>query len=70
MSGGKSPLRRASAAVAAAERWGDRNLDDLRRTLATEQLAAYVARIVAEAPPLTAAQRDRIAALLGGGEGG
>jgi hypothetical protein len=30
-------------------------------------LEAYVARIVAEAPPLTAEQRDRIAMLLRGG---
>lgn len=36
----------------------------LRIQLKAEHLEAYVARVVAEAPPLTAAQRDRIAALL------
>ena len=37
------------------------------RDLAAEKLADYVAKVVAEAPPLTPAQRDRIAALLRGG---
>ena len=37
---------------------------DLKRTLAAENLASYVSRIVAEAPPLTPEQRDRIASLL------
>ena len=32
-----------------------------------EKLAEYVARKLAEAPPITAAQRDRIAVLLRGG---
>ena len=34
---------------------------------ATTRLAEHVARVVAEAPPLTPAQRDRIAILLRGG---
>ncbi|EFD51957.1 hypothetical protein HMPREF0569_1187 [Micrococcus luteus SK58] len=42
----------------------DPELLDARRNLAAERLALYVARVVAEAPPLTDAQRDRIAALL------
>lgn len=33
---------------------------------AGDRLAAYVARVVAEAPPLTAAQADRLALLLRG----
>jgi len=37
------------------------------RDLAAEKLAAYVAKVVAQAPPLSPAQRDRIAALLRGG---
>jgi len=40
---------------------------DARRRLKTERLAEYVAKVVDTAPPLTAAQRDRIAALLRGG---
>ncbi len=39
----------------------------LRRDYAAEKLAAYVNAVVAKAPPLTPAQRDRIAALLRGG---
>ncbi len=40
-----------------------------RLNLRAERLAAHVEKIVAEAPPLTSAQRDRIAALLRGGRG-
>ncbi len=40
---------------------------ELRRDIAAASLADYAAAVVAEAPPLTAAQRDRIAALLRGG---
>lgn len=42
----------------------DPELIEARRNLKAERLADYVARVVAEAPPLTDAQRDRIAALL------
>jgi hypothetical protein len=34
-----------------------------------DPLAAYVAHVVAEAPPLTASQRDRLALLLRPAEG-
>lgn len=37
---------------------------EARRSLKAIRLEEYVARVVAEAPPLTDAQRDRIAALL------
>ena len=36
-----------------------------RRELAASNLEAYVARVVAEAPPLTDEQKHRIASLLG-----
>lgn len=39
---------------------------ELRRELAAAKLAEYVARVVAEAPPLTDEQKTRIASLLGG----
>lgn len=42
----------------------DPDLIDARRSLKALRLEEHVARIVAEAPPLTAEQRDRIAALL------
>jgi hypothetical protein len=39
-----------------------------RRELAEAQITTYIERVVAEAPPLTPAQRDRISALLRGGD--
>ena len=39
-----------------------------RRELAEAQIATYIERVVAEAPPLTPEQRDRIAAILRGGD--
>jgi hypothetical protein len=35
--------------------------------IAGDAIDEYVARLVAEAPPLTASQRDHLAQLLGGG---
>jgi hypothetical protein len=45
----------------------DPELIEARRTLAAENLAKYVANVIAKAPPLTAEQRDRIASILHGG---
>lgn len=45
----------------------DPDLLNARRNLAAERLADHVARVVAEAPTLTAEQRDRITALLRSG---
>lgn len=48
----------------------DPDLIDARRNLKAAKLEEYVSRVVAEAPQLTPAQVDRIAALLhpvGGG---
>ncbi|GAA2169273.1 hypothetical protein [Pedococcus bigeumensis] len=39
----------------------------LRQNLATEKIAAYVAEVVAAAPPLRPEQRERIVALLTAG---
>lgn len=39
-----------------------------RRDLAAAKLADYIARVVDAAPPLTPAQRDRLALLLRGGD--
>lgn len=49
---------------------GHPELIDARREAAAATLADYVSAIVTDAPPLTDAQRDRIAALLrpAGGE--
>ena len=51
-------------ALSRSRRPDDPELLNARRDLAAERLAAYVAKTVAQAPPLTAEQRDRIAALL------
>jgi hypothetical protein len=56
-------LRQAVARTGAASRWGHDD-QDARRDLATEQIATYIDRIVAAAPPLTAEQRDRLSTLL------
>ena len=45
----------------------DPDLQDARRDLRASMLAAHVAKVVAQAPPLTAEQRDRLAILLRGG---
>lgn len=65
-----TPLQ-ARNKLGAATRYGDADqIEDARRDLAAAKLSTYVARVVAEAPPLTDAQRDLIAALLrpSGGE--
>ncbi len=40
---------------------------DARRDLAVAKIEDYVAKVVADAPPLTADQRDQLALLLRGG---
>ncbi len=46
----------------------DPELVTARRNLKTERLADYITRTVDAAPPLSAAQRDRLALLLRGGD--
>lgn len=60
-----SDILSARSRVAVAVRQRDAEAErDARRDLAAAKLEAYAARVVAEAPPLTEAQRDRITALL------
>lgn len=47
----------------------DIELIEARRNLKAARLAEHVERVVAQAPPLTPEQRDRIAALLTTGGG-
>ena len=55
------------AKIAATKRQDpEADVTDLRVQLRAERLADYVARVVAEAPPLTTEQRARIAAILAG----
>lgn len=55
------------AALSRSRRPDDPELIDARRQLAAANIASYVERAVAKAPPLTAEQRDRIAILLRNG---
>jgi hypothetical protein len=67
MSAKSLPRRRAAAVVGAVERHhgpNDPRLPTLRRDLRAAELEEHVRRIVDGAPPLTAEQRDTIAALL------
>jgi hypothetical protein len=58
-------LRLAVAAAGGAARSSNQELiTQTRRDLATERLASYIAKVVAEAPPLTPEQRTRLACLL------
>jgi hypothetical protein len=47
----------------------DPEIAEARRDLAAENLAAYIKRVVDSAPPLTPAQRERLALLLHPGAG-
>ncbi|GAA3626054.1 hypothetical protein GCM10022200_05510 [Microbacterium awajiense] len=63
-----TPLAATSSAVAVASRRRDPvALIEARRNHAAVKLEDYITRVVAEAPPLTTAQRERLAALLTGG---
>jgi len=67
MPANSQPLRVAVARAGAAAKHGDPDrIADARQNLAAERLASYVSRVIANAPPLTPAQKDRIAGLLNG----
>jgi len=57
-------IRNSTARAGAAVRWGKANADDARRELATERISEYVQKVLANAPPLTNEQRERLALLL------
>ncbi len=59
-------LRVAVARAGAATRWQSPD-PDIQRDLAVERISQYVQRVLAQAPPLTQEQRDRVATLLRGG---
>ena len=69
-----SPNPQVNDAVTAVARESRRSgpksprLPDLRRDLAAAKLADYIKRTLEAAPDLTAAQRDRLALLLRGGD--
>lgn len=55
------------AALSRSRQSSDPDLVVARRDLAEAKLLAYVAKTVAEAPPLTQEQIDRVSVLLRGG---
>ena len=57
-------LRRLAARAGAAAANGAPDIDERRAELAEARLANHIRRVCAAAPPLTTAQRDRLAALL------
>jgi hypothetical protein len=60
-------LRRLQGENASAIRWNHPKKDEIARAYAEERLVDFISKVVAEAPPLTDAQRDRIASILRGG---
>lgn len=63
-----SEVARTRSRVAVATRLGTpSDVTEARRAHATAKLADYIRKTVDEAPPLTDAQRDRLASLLRGG---
>lgn len=65
----KDPVRVATSRLAIATRWGkdEDTLTAARRDLTEAKLERAIREAVASAPPLTPAQRDRLATLLTGG---
>jgi hypothetical protein len=58
------------AALSRSRPANDPEIIEARRNLKALKLEEYVSKVVAEAPPLTADQADRIAALLRPANGG
>jgi hypothetical protein len=56
------------AALSRSRHPNDPELVKARRDLAANVIAQHAAKVVAKAPPLTAEQRDRIAAILRAGD--
>jgi len=57
-------LRRLAACAGAGIRNALPDADDRRAELATARIENHIRKVVAGAPPLTVAQRDRLSALL------
>lgn len=56
-----------SRVAVAARRGTPDEVAEAKRDHAAAKIAAHIAKVVAEAPPLTPEQRDRLAGLLRGG---
>lgn len=63
-----SEVAKTRSRIAVATRRGNpEEIEEARRDHAAASIAAHIAKVVAEAPELSAAQRDRLASLLRGG---
>lgn len=58
--------RQLQAKAAAAKRWNRDDHDEIARDYATQRLAEYIEKILAEAPPLTDDQRTKLTDLFRG----
>lgn len=68
---GNSEVLAARSALGVASRRGDAEAaTEARRDLAAAKIAAYIEKVVAEAPPLSDEQRDRLSAIISAGRGG
>lgn len=63
-SSGTLSARGRVASLSRSRNADDPEFIDAKRDLASEKIAQYIERVVADAPPLTDAQRSRLAALL------
>ena len=70
MSKNTEVLAARSALGLASRRRDSEAIAQARRDLAAAKIAAYVERVVADAPPLTDEQRDRLSAIIGAGRSG
>lgn len=61
-----TPTQTRSRLGVAARKGDPSGIEQARREHAAAKIAAYVEKTVAEAPPLTDEQRDRLATLLRG----
>ncbi|MGH9287100.1 MAG: hypothetical protein ACRD0V_02180 [Acidimicrobiales bacterium] len=64
MAASNARLRTLAARAGGSASYGHDVSDDLRRELLEARISAHVEKLVADAPPLTAEQVERISALL------
>ena len=63
----KSTTRQLQARAAAAKRWKTDDRDELARDYAAQRISDCIKKVLADAPPLTGEQCDRISAILRSG---
>lgn len=56
--------RQKQAKAAAAKRWNRPDRDELAREYAAQRISDCIEKVLADAPPLTGEQCDRIVAIL------